>query len=397
MLVPFLYDLRARGVPVGAQEAVALAGALARGLHGNSLSGFYHVARALVVHSEAHLDAFDEAFLARFRGVAREPARIRDEVLEWLREALERRPELSAQERAILEALGPEALQRLFEERLREQTERHDGGNRWIGTGGTSPFGRGGAAREGLRVGGPGGARSAIRVADARLYRPYRADLTLDVRQFAVALRKLREFAREGAERELDLEGSIDATARNAGELEVVTRPPRRPATRVLLLLDVGGSMEPYAQLVSRLFTAASRATHFRHLASYYFHNCVYGRLYRTERFDDPVAVPDLLQRLGRHYKLIVVGDALMAPYELLSARGSLHAEDESARPGVEWLGALAAHFDRGAWLNPEPPRTWTGNTIEVVRRLFPMFPLTLEGLGEAVGHLVRGRRRRTA
>lgn len=392
MFVPFLYELRSRKVPVGAQEAVALAQALGKGLHDSSLDGFYHVARSLLVHSEAHLDAFDEAFLSHFQGIEIEGARLKDELLEWLREAAGRAAQLTDEERALLDSLDPDELRKLFEETMERQDERHDGGNRWIGTAGKSPFGHSGAQREGIRVGGAGGGRSAIKTADARAYRPYRNDITLDVRQMAMGLRKLRAFAREGNELELDLDGTIDATAKNAGELEVIVRPPRRPSTRVILMMDVGGSMDPYAHLVSRLFTAASKTTHFKELRTYYFHNCVYGRVYRTDKFDDPVPVRDLMKDCGRHYKLIMVGDALMAPYELLHAGGRIEVGDESRVEGIVWLTRLTEHFERSAWLNPEPPHFWTGNTIEYVRQVFDMFPLTLEGLGDAVGHLTKGK-----
>jgi uncharacterized protein with von Willebrand factor type A (vWA) domain len=278
---------------------------------------------------------------------------------------------------------------------MREQDGPHFGGNKWIGTGGTSPFGHSGAAREGIRVGGAGSNRSAIHVAGSRRYRGYRDDVALDVRQMAVALRKLRAFAREGAAQELDLDGTIDATAKNAGELEIVLRPPRRSNTRVILLMDVGGSMDPYAHLVSRLFTAAKKATHFKELRSYYFHNCVYGRVYEDASFTKPVRVRDLLAECGPHYKLIVVGDALMAPYELLAAGGALDLDDDNKIEGIVWLMMLEDHFERSCWLNPEPRKYWGGNTIEYVARIFEMFPLTLEGLGEAVLHLTKSRARR--
>lgn len=396
MFVPFLYELRSRGVPVGTQEAITLAGALAAGLHDSSLDGFYHVARATMVHNEQHLDAFDEAFLKVFRGIEGQGLKLKEELFEWLEQARERRHELTEEERALLEQFDLDELRKLFEERMREQTERHDGGNKWIGTGGTSPFGHSGAARAGIRVGGSGGNRSAVQVADARRYRPYRSDLTLDVRQMQVALRKLRAFAREGADEELDLEATIDETAKNAGELEIVTRPPRRPNTRVILMMDVGGSMDPYAHLVSRLFTAASKATHFKELRTYYFHNCIYGHVYRTEKFDEPVRVRDLLNDCGRHYKLIMVGDALMAPYELLQAGGSLDLGEDNGVEGIVWLMMLQSHFDRAVWLNPEPQQYWFGNTIEYVRNVFEMCPLTLEGLGDAVTHLIKSAKRKS-
>jgi uncharacterized protein with von Willebrand factor type A (vWA) domain len=398
VFIPFLYELRRRKVPVGTTEAVQLARALCLGLHESSLDGFYHVARALLVHGEAHLDAFDQAFSEVFKGIGTKALEVHAELLEWLAEARRGAGHLTAEEAALARSLDLDELRRLFEERLREQKERHDGGSKWIGTDGTSPFGHSGRAHQpGIRVGGPGGGRSAVQVADARRYRPYRNDLSLDIRQMQVALRKLRAFEREGGDEELDLERTIDATAKNGGELEIVTRPPRRPSTRVILLMDVGGSMDPYAHLVSRLFSAASKASHFRELRSYYFHNCIYGRVYRTDRFDDPVGVRDLLRECGKHYKLIVVGDALMAPYELLSSGGAIDSAQGDRMEGIRWLQLLADGFERKAWLNPEPPQYWHGNTIEFVRQIFPMFPLTLEGLGEAVAHLVRGRSARRA
>jgi len=392
MFLDFLYELRKRKVPVGTHEAVALAHALEAGLHDSSLDGFYHVARALLVHSEAHLDAFDQAFLSHFHHVETAGIQLTQELLDWLKEARRRRADLTPEEAELLEKLDLEQLEKLYEERLREQKERHDGGNKWIGTGGTSPFGNSGlAARDGFRVGGQGGKKSgALRSAEARLYRGYRDDVVLDVRQLSVALRKLRAFAREGAPDELDLDETIAATARNAGELEVVTRPPRRPSTRVILMMDVGGSMDPYAELVSRLFSAASKATHFKELRTYYFHNCIYGRVYKTAQLREPLPIDDLLHECGKHYKLILVGDALMAPYELMERGGAQGWADPEGREGLGWLQRLAEHFERSAWLNPENPRAWYG-TAEVIRRVFQMFPLTLEGLGEAVHHLTKG------
>ena len=397
MLVPFIYELRSRKVPVGTQEAVALAKALSMGLHENSLDGFYHTARALCVHTEAHLDQFDDAFLAHFKGIERRSKELHDQLFEWLKEAKENFPELTPEEQAMAEAMDMDELMKMFEERLKEQKKRHDKGNKWIGTGGKSPFGNAGAARKGVRVGGQGKNRSAIKVAAERNYRAYRNDLTLDTRQVGVALRKLKAFLREGVEEELDLEGTIDETAKNAGELEVVMRPPRRPNTRVILMMDVGGSMDPYAELVSKVFSAASKATHFKELRTYYFHNCVYGQVYKDHRFNEPVRVTDLIHECGPHYKLNMLGDALMAPYELLQANGSIYLGEDNRVEGIVWLAQLAQHFDRSVWLNPEPPSYWTGNTIEYVRRVFEMFPLTIQGIGEAVGHLTKGKSARRA
>jgi uncharacterized protein with von Willebrand factor type A (vWA) domain len=392
MFVPFLFELRKRKVKVGLQEATALARALSAGLHDSSLDGFYHVARALCVHTETDLDAFDEAFLACFRGIESKSLDLVKELEEWLRDP-KMRKDLSPEELAMLEHLSPEELRRLFEERLREQKERHDGGNRWIGTGGTSPFGAHGAHPTGVRVGPKGGGRSAMAIADARVYRPYRSDLVLDVRQIEVALRKLRVFAREGFEIELDLDATIDETARNAGELEVVLRAPKKSNVRVLLMMDVGGSMDPHAELVSQLFSAAKRASNFRELKTFYFHNCIYGKVYETETFRDSVALPDLLLHCTREWKLVLVGDASMHPAELLGGGGWYGAGEPSGErmAGVRWMQLAADHFDRSAWLNPEPPTYWKGGTAEMLGGLFPMFPLTLEGLGGAMAHLSKG------
>lgn len=392
MFIDFIYDLRQNKVPVGLQEAVALARALALGLHENSLEGFYFVARSILVHRESHLDAFDVAFAAHFRGIAADAKKIHAELLEWLRDPLLRK-ELTDEERALLKALDLDEVERLLEERLRDQKERHDGGNRWIGTAGTSPFGRAGTNPGGIRLGASSGGRSAIKTADARAYQGYRSDLVLDLRQIELALRKLRAFSREGTFDELDLEGTIDRTAQNGGELEVVTRPPRRPNTRVILMMDVGGSMDPYAQTMSQLFSAAKRSTHWKELRIYYFHNCVYGAVYPTEQFRDPVKITDLVADCGPHYKLVLVGDALMAPWELLGAPS--YSEAEKGAAGVAWLVYLREHFERSVWLNPEPPSAWGGSTIETIGNIFPMFELTLDGLSEGIAELMRGSLRR--
>ncbi len=380
MFLPLLYRLRWLGVPVGTTEALALARALAEGLHGNSATGYYQVARALLIHHEGHLDAFDRAFAAEYRGVLS----LSEEMAEWL-------DEVSAPQEPIDEQLPDlDALLEEYQKRLREQTERHDGGPYWIGTGGTSPFGQGGRAAGGLSTGSSGGGRAAIHVSDARRYKGYRSDITIDIRQIEVALRRLRSFVREGAQDELDIEATIDATARNAGDIEVVTRPPSRPNTHVVLMIDVGGSMMPYTSLMSQLFSATQKATHFKELRTYYFHNCVYGQVYGTTAFADPTWVPDLLRECGSHYKLIMVGDAYMAPYELHMG-GPWGPAERATISGWEWLQILKDHFTDAVWLNPEPLPRWSGSTIEDIASVLPMFPLTVDGLTEAMALLNRG------
>jgi uncharacterized protein len=390
--VPFLdffYNLRAHRVPVSTHNWLALMQALGEGLHGDSLDGFYQVARCLLVSSETHYDGFDQAFAESFRGVERDLRRLADELQEWLadpKQLLHLDPAL----RAALEAMGIEELRRQLLERLEEQKKRHEGGNRFIGTGGTSPFGQGGMHPSGIRMGGQGGGRSALAVADARRFAAYRRDLVLDTRQIAAALRRLRTMARKGdQEEELDLDETVDATARNCGDLEIVTRPPRKNDVRVLLLMDVGGSMEPYARLVSRLFSAACSSGGFRELRSLYFHNCVYRRVYEDAAFGKPVEVDALMQRHDAHWRLIMVGDAYMHPGELLMSSGNWW--DGTRGPtGLTWLARLADRFARSAWLNPEPPQLWDAPTIAAIHEVFPMFPLTLEGLDALVRELQR-------
>jgi hypothetical protein len=389
MLIDFLFELRKRKLKISSHEWLALMEAMAMGLHESSLDGFYKLCRAICVKDIADYDAFDQAFLAYFKDVKVDALELADELLEWLRNP-EKRSALSDEQKQLLQSLDLEKLRELFEKRLREQKERHDGGNRWIGTGGTSPFGTGGKNPTGLRV-GAGGGRSAMQVAEERRYREYRKDVVLDVRQIDVALRGLRQLGREGAEEELDLDETVDETSRNAGDLEIVFRPPRRNRAKVILLMDVGGSMDPHAELVSRLFTAASRSGRFAKFRSYYFHNCIYESVYEDAKFRKAVPVTELLATSDRDEKVVFVGDALMHPAELLDAGGSIYFYAHNRTPGVEWLRRLGQHFRRTAWLNPEPDRFWSGTTIEVVASVFPMWHLTLEGLAGAVRYLVRG------
>ena len=393
MLIDFFHHLKAGKLPVSTKEFLTLLEALQKHVAGHSIDEFYYLSRACLVKDESDYDKFDKAFGEYFKGVERIPGLEAEIPEDWLR--LMAKKHLTPEEKAKLQALGWDRLMEEFKKRLQEQKKRHAGGSKWIGTGGSSPFGAHGYHPEGIRIGAESaGNRTAVKVWENREYRNLDDKLELGTRNIKVALRRLRRFAREGAEEELDLEGTIDETARNAGELEVVTRPPRRPNLRVLLLMDVGGSMDPYADLVSRLFSAASKATHWKELRSYYFHNCVYGRVYKTEAFRDPVDVHQVLSECGPHWKLIVVGDALMAPYELLSEGGALYLDERRGQGqsrGIDWLHLLTQHFHRSAWLNPEPPQAWQGNTIEAVREVFAMFPLTLAGLEEAVGHLTRG------
>ncbi len=389
MLIDFLFELRARKIPVSTHEWMALMEALALGLHDSSVDGFYRLCRTICVKDIALYDAYDEAFLAYFKDIHVSALQLTEELRNWLNDprALE---QLTPEQRAALAELDFDKLRELFEQRLKEQKERHDGGNRWIGTGGTSPFGSNGKHPTGMRV-GSGGGRSAMAVADQRLFREYRRDIVLDVRQIDVALRGLRRLGREGAIEELDLDETVDKTCKNGGEIDIVFRPPRRNRVKVVLLMDVGGSMDPHAELVSRLFTAASRAGRFAKFRSYYFHNCVYNAVYEDAQLRKSVPVADLLSNSSRDEKLVIVGDALMHPAELLDPGGSMYLSSQNRASGIEWLRRLAAHFRSAAWLNPEPDRFWANSTIEVIASVFPMWQLSLDGLAAAVRYLVRG------
>lgn len=388
LFLEFFFELRARGVPVTAHNWLALIDALSRGLHGDSLTGFYQVARCLLIASEVHYDDFDKVFAHVFRGAALDVRELLGDVLQWLQDP-KALAGLDPEALAALKELDLEELRRELLDRLQRQTERHDGGNRWVGTGGTSPFGQGGANPAGIRVGGQGGGRSALAVADARRFQEFRRDLVLDTRQIAAALRRLRQLARDEGKLELDIDETIDATARNCGDIEVVMTPERHSQVRLLLLLDVGGSMDPHANLVSRLFSAAHQGGGFKELRSYYFHNCVYGRVYEDAQFRRPVLTADLLRDLDAKWTVILVGDAYMHPGELTMTSGDWW-ESQRGPSGLTWLARLADRFPRSVWLNPEAPGLWRSGTIAEIARVFPMFQLTLAGLEDMIRFLRR-------
>ena len=393
MFVEFLYELRERGVKVGLHESVSLAQALGLGLHKGTLDGFYEMARALCVHREQDLDGFDRAFAHHFHGVPDEAIALTEELMRWLQEPAAKR-QLTEEEQQLHKRMNLAEVREQMRQRLAEQRGRHDRGNKWVGTGGTSPHGAGGTNPAGIKVGDAPGGRGALEVAGERRFRDLRSDVTLDTRHIEVALRRLRAFVREGALDELDIEGTIDQTARNAGELELKLRPQRRSNLRVLLLLDVGGSMDPHAEVCERLFSAAKRATHFKELRTFYFHNCVYGRVYQSAALSRGVEVLQLLRECDPSWRLIVVGDASMSPWELQSAGSRWSWTNDSGAPGLAWLAHLAQHFPHAAWLNPERENSWFG-TAEVIRRVFRMYRLSQDGLLEAVQNLMRGGSRR--
>ncbi len=386
LFLDFFYLLRKVGLPVSSREWLTFIEALDKGLVAADLYRFYALARATLVKDEKHYDLFDQCFTHFFAG-ARPPRAFEKALDEWLSEPLPI-PQLSEEELAALEQYGLDELREMFEERMREQDERHDGGNRWIGTGGTSPFGHSGQHPAGIRVGGSGGGRRAVQVAAKRRFRAYRTDIVLETRQLSVALRKLRRLGRDGRRTEVDIDHTIDATARNAGDIEVVMAPPRENRLKVLLLMDVGGSMDPFARLVSRLFSAAHQATHFREFHAFYFHNCVYDKVYRDALMLDGLSTLELMRWLQPETRLIVVGDAHMAPYELSATYGAIDYWQQNEVTGQAWLQRLGDHFRHRAWLNPIEKRWWMHPTITAIGEVFPMFELTLEGLGEAIEHL---------
>jgi uncharacterized protein with von Willebrand factor type A (vWA) domain len=395
MFLEFFYGLREAGIPVGTQEWMAFLRALDLGLHGSSLLRFYHLGRACLVKSEAYFDAYDRVFLHVFKGVeATFGDDVTEQLLDWLRDP-KALPALTPEQLAELERLSHDELMRKFFETLAEQTERHDGGDKWIGTGGRSPYGHGGTHPTGIRVGGPAKSRSAMKVAEERRFRDYRTDVALDVRQLRVGLRRLRQLTRSGLASELDLEETIDETCRNAGEIELVFRAPRRNDVRVLLLMDVGGTMEPFYEPVSQLLTALHEERGLRAFEALYFHNTIYDRLYTSGQLLRGHEVPtgDVLHRLDERWKVMIVGDAAMHPAELTEPHGDIDPRRGVPTPSLVWLKRIADHFDRCVWLNPEPPGEWDYvQTTRVIRRLFPMFHLSVDGLGEAVGALVGAR-----
>lgn len=386
MFVDFFYYLRERGLKVTVTEWLSLMEAIGQGLAGESLIGFYHLCRSLCVKSEAHFDLYDQAFAEYFHDITA-PTTLLDEVLEWLEDPVFPR-DLSPEEVAALKTYDLDELRKLFEERLAEQEERHDRGDRWIGTGGTSPFGHGGQNPAGVRVGGSGGGRSAVQIASSRRFRNLRNDVVLDTRQIGLALRKLRRLARDGVPEELDLDETVDATARNYGDIELIFHPERKNTVKLLLLMDVGGSMMPYTRLCERLFSAAHAASHFKAFKAYYFHNCPYGMLYEDMERRKGEMTQDILNNHDQTWTCIMVGDAAMAPYELTMVGGAINYFHNNPVTGLDWLQKLSERYPRSCWLNPEPEQFWGLTSTALIREIFEMFPLSLEGLDASVQHL---------
>ena len=389
MLIDFFFTLRDAKVPVTIREFLTLLEALQRQVIAPSLDEFYYLARLTLVKDEAHFDKFDRAFGAFFKGIETVFDAKADIPLDWLLKRLER--ELTPEQKAQLQKLGYDKLMERLQELLKEQKERHEGGSKWIGTGGTSPFGNGGTNPEGIRIGGKGGNRSAVKVWDQRTYRDYDGERELGIRNIKVALRRLRRFARQGAADELALDETIRSTANNAGWLDIRMQPERRNRIKVLMLLDVGGTMDDHIERTEELFSAAK--AEFKHMDFFYFHNCVYDHLWRHNRRRHAERFPtwDVLRTYPPDTRLIFVGDATMSPYEILAPGGSVeYANDEA---GAEWLARFCHAFPKFAWLNPEPEHLWQyRQSIAIVRQIMGnrMFPVTIDGLERAMRLLSR-------
>jgi uncharacterized protein with von Willebrand factor type A (vWA) domain len=388
MLIDFFLHLKTKKLPVSTREFLTLLEALKEHVAGNSIDDFYFLARTCLVKDETHSDKFDRAYGDYFKGVTQIPGLEADIPEEWLKMMMKKH--LTPEEKAKLEKLGWDKLMEEFKKRLKEQKERHAGGSKWIGTGGSSPFGHGGYHPEGIRIGGESaGNRTAIKVWENREYRNLDDTVELGTRNIKIALRRLRRFAREGAEDELDLDGTITGTARNAGWLDIKMRPERHNKVKVLLFLDIGGSMDDHIKVCEELFSAAK--SEFKHLEYFYFHNCIYDYVWKDNRRRHGERFPlwDVMHKYGEDYKVVIVGDATMSPYEVLQPGGSVEYSNEEA--GAVWLQRMLDTWPRAVWLNPEPERLWDyRHSIELIRTIFNsrMFPLTLAGLERAMREL---------
>lgn len=378
MFTELLYASRRAGLVVGTGEWLSFLEAIRGGLIDDP-DKLYRLGRALLCRSEGEYDAWDLAFAATFEG-ATIPDDLKAALEQWLDRVVER-PEGDWVDHGYQDR---DALWEAFLERLKEQKEEHHGGNKWIGTGGTSPFGHSGKGAQGIRVGGPGGGRQAVNAAMERRWANYRTDRTLDLRDLQVALRALRNLAREG-DWELDLPGTIDRTCKNAGEIEVVERRERLNRVHLVLLMDAGGSMAPHYDKVSRLFSAASKVKGFKSFTSWNFHNAVYGWLYKDIEQLDRVRTEDVIEKLTPRHRLVFVGDASMAPYELFHPFGW---PSESALSGLEWFRRLRQRCPGSVWMNPDPPRYWQHPTVSAIGQVFPMYELSVDGIREAVRKL---------
>ncbi|MBW1731986.1 MAG: hypothetical protein JRH08_15685 [Deltaproteobacteria bacterium] len=394
MFVNFFYTLRQVGIPVTPTSFLTLQKALSKGLV-NSIDDFYTAARAILVKSERYFDLYDQVFAHYFEGAElKEPDAVeltevaRAMLEEWLKNPKELAEALGIDE-SQLSRLSPEELVQYFLDRLKEQTEAHHGGNRWIGTGGTSPVGHSGYHPGGMRVGGVSRNKSAVKVALDRRYRDYSQEGPLTQSQMGEALKRLRHMVPVGPKDQVNIDATIYQTMKNAGEIEIVFERSLKDRLKVILAIDNGGwSMDPYIEVVQTLFNYAR--AQFKDLKTFYFHNTIYDNIWEDpQRYRKPFRV-DELARLDPETRFIIVGDASMAPYELMATDGSIHLEERSTRPSIERLRFIAKTFPHSVWLNPKLEEEWPyTRTIQIIREIFPMFELTLDGLEKAVAHLM--------
>ena len=388
MLIDFFLKCKNAGLPVSTKEFLILLDAMKHRVTGQSVDEFYYLSRMCLIKDETRYDKYDRVFGEYFRGIEALTELNPNVPEEWLRKALEKN--LSPEDLAKLKAMSWDELMETLKKRLEEQKERHEGGSKWIGTGGTSPFGAYGANPAGIRIGQDKSRnRSAVKVWDQRAYKDYDDSVELGIRNIKMALRKLRKFAREGNAEELDMPDTIDCTAKNAGWLDIKMVPERKNAVKVLMLMDVGGTMDDHIKQAEELFSAAK--TEFKHIEYYYFHNCVYDFLWKnnrrrhTERF----STWDIIRKYNRDYKLIFVGDATMSPYEILQPGGSVEYNNDEA--GAVWVQRFLEHFKSAVWLNPEPQGVWQyRQSIAVIQQIMGnrMHPLTIQGLESAIRYL---------
>lgn len=392
MLINFYYTLREHKVPATPRELMDLYGALEKRLVYADMEEFYHLARTVLVKDEKHYDRFDQAFAKYFKGIdALNPDWLAKAIPEeWLRKEIEKN--LTPEELAKLQSLGSlEKLMEMFRQRLEEQHKRHQGGNKMIGTGGSSPFGGHGENPEGIRLTGESRKKRAVKVWERRDYRNLDDSVELGIRNIKLALRRLRRFTRTGLDEEFDLDETIKSTADNAGMLDIVMRPSRENKVNVLVFFDVGGSMDPHVRVCEELFSAAR--SEFKHMEYFYFHNFIYEGVWKDNRrrFQERVPTWDLVHKYGKDYRVIFVGDASMSPYEINAPGGSVEHWNEE--PGATWMKRITDHFDKVVWLNPEPQTSWDYTTSNVwVRQLVNnrMYPLTIKGIEDAMRVLSR-------
>lgn len=394
MFINFLYELKKIGVPVSLVEWMTLMEALNKGLACSSLSEFYHVARTILVKSETQFDNYDLAFQNYFSGIE-SPANWVDDILEWLREGLP--PQMPVGEQAFLD-MDEESAQREFAEKKNESEQKNQEITNAVSKDGGMHFGRNGFNPKGSRIGGIPGNFSAIQVAARRDYKGYRSDVILGVRKFEAALRVLRELTNhhEGMKDELNIDATIDATCRHAGRLELVWTRPRKNNLKIALIMDSGGSMDMHINLCSQLFSAFKRSSHLKELKIYYFHNCIYDDLYVKPACieENALSTYDFLRNHDSDYRLIIIGDASMAESELIAVNGAIDWDNRNKEPGLVWLERLARHFRHAVWINPIPAKGWNeqfnyrARSITMVRKLFPMFELSVSGLEKAVKRL---------